>query len=431
LAAYQGRAVDFSSISGGVRWRDHSLTDLDYQEATLENYGLFAVRDSVDQQYQFTQEFRFASSKDKTIGSGDDLNLSWQAGVFVFKQNYRQEAANDISSVFGFFPPSLSQSSADLDDWGMGVYGQVKFTAWKKLDMTAGLRFDREDKGADLGGFSGSMTSLSDSFSQASPQFSVGYRFTPNQMAYASVPRGYKAGGFNPPPTGVPAPPGTESYGAEHTWNYELGHKKRWLNDRLETNVALFYIDWRNLQLNQQIPFSGGQYFIGNAGRANSKGLEVETRYRPFSWWDLFGMVGYTHARFLSGSSAFNANLGMNQGVGGNTLPFTPTFNANMGTQISWASSRHARFYFRVQLSKYGDIQYDASNAVGQTSYHLVNFRGGVRTKRFFAEGWSDNAFNAHYVPIAIPYAQLGAPSGYVGESGAPVTYGARVGINF
>jgi iron complex outermembrane receptor protein len=121
----------------------------------------------------------------------------------------------------------------------------------------------------------------------------------------------------------------------------------------------------------------------------------------------------------------------MNQGVGGNTLPYAPTFNANMGTQISWAPTRYAKLYFRVQLSKYGDFQYDASNAAGQTRYQLVNFRGGVRTKHWFAEGWADNAFNAHYVPIAIPYAQLFAPSGYVGESGAPVTYGARLGLNF
>jgi iron complex outermembrane receptor protein len=250
-------------------------------------------------------------------------------------------------------------------------------------------------------------------------------------MAYVSATRGYKAGGFNPAPTGIPAPAGTESYGPEHTWNYELGHKAKWLEDKIETTVALFYIDWQNLQLNQQIPFSGGQYFIGNAGRANSKGLEVETRYRPYSWWELFGMVGYTRARFLSGSSAYNANSGVNQGVDGNTLPYAPTFNANMGTQISWAPCRYAKLYFRVQLSKYGDFQYDASNAAGQTSYQLVNFRGGVRTKHWFAEGWADNAFNAHYVPIAIPYAQLGAPSGYVGESGAPVTYGVRLGLNF
>lgn len=431
IADYHGSAVDFSSISGGVWWKNHSLTDLDYQTATLANYGLYAIRDNVDQQHQLTQEFRFASTKDKAVHLSNALNLSWQAGIFVFNQNYQQDAANDISSAFGFFPGSMSSSSTDLEDWGLGIYGQTKFTAWKKLDITAGLRFDYEDKSADLGSSRAPSAAPSSSFSEVSPQFSVSYRFTPNQMAYLSISRGYRAGGFNPAPTGVPAPAGTESYGAEHTWNYELGHKASWLGNRLESTVAVFYIDWKNLQLNQQIPFSGGQYYIGNAGAANSKGIEVEMKYYPFHWWELFGMVGYTHARFLSGSSAFNANLGVDEAVGGNDLPYAPTYTANMGTQVSWAPSRHARLYLRAQVSMYGDFQYDASNAMGQSNYSLTSFRGGVRGKHWFAEGWVDNAFDAHYVPIAIPYAQLGAPSGYIGESGAPLTYGARAGINF
>jgi iron complex outermembrane recepter protein len=427
---YHGSALDFSSITGGVWWKNHTLTDLDYQTAILTNGGLYATRDNAEQQHQFTQEFRFASSKDKPLSLTNNLDLHWQAGVFIFNQNYQQHAANDVSSAFGFFPRNVSTSSAELDDLGAGVYGQTKFTAWKKLDIAAGLRFDYEDKSTGLGSISPS-TNFSDNFSEVSPQFSLAYRFTPNQMSYASVSRGYKAGGFNSAPTGVPAPAGTQSYGSEHTWNYEMGHKSKWLKDRLETTVATFYIDWNNLQLNQQIPFSGGQYYIGNAGAAFSKGLEVETNYRPFSWWDLFGMVGYTHAQFLSGSRALNSNRGVNQAIYGNTLPYTPTFTANMGTQVSWAPCRYAKLYFRAQVSKFGDFQYDATNAMGQPSYQLVNFRGGVRTKHWFAEGWADNAFDAHYVPIAIPYAQLGAPSGYVGESGTPVTYGLRAGINF
>jgi len=428
---YQGDAIEFSSITGAVRWKTSSLTDLDYQTASLFNGGLFAVRDTRDEQCQFTQEFRLASNRDKSFGMGDALNLSWQAGMFIFSQDYQLDAANDISSIFDFFPRSLSTSSTSLDDWGIGVYGQTRFTVWRKLDFTAGLRFDYENKDANLQSAAENPSILGSSFSEASPQFSVAYRFASDQMAYASVSRGYKAGGFNPAPTGVPAPAGTESYGEEHTWNYELGHKAMWLRDRLESTVSLFYIDWSDLQLNQQIPFSGGQYYIGNAGAAFSKGIEVETRYRPFSWWEVFGMVGYTHAKFLNGSIAFNANSGENEAVGGNSLPFAPTYTANTGTQISWAPFSNATLYLRAQVSMYGDFQYDASNAMGQTDYSLTNFRGGIRSKHWFAEGWVDNAFDTHYVPIAIPYAQLGAPSGYIGESGAPVTYGIRAGINF
>ncbi len=431
MADYHGDVMDVSSISGGVWWKNRSFTDLDYQTATLANGGLYALRDNVDRQRQFTQEFRFTSTRNKPISLTGALCLDWQGGIFIFKQNYRQNAANDISSIYGFFPRRVSFSSSALDDWGLGIYGQAKFIAWGRLDFSAGLRFDYEDKSGILGSTGSPQSVLGKSFSQASPQFSISYRHAGNQMAYIAASRGYKAGGFNPAPTGVPAPPGTESYGAEHTWSYELGYKARWLKSRIESMITFFYIDWKNLQLNQQIPLSGGQYYIGNAGAANSKGMEIEARYYPFSWWELFATVGYTRARFLSGSYAFNSNLGINQAVAGNILPFTPTYTASAGVQISRSIFSRAMVYLRYQIGMSGSFQYDASNTMGQSSFSVNSFRGGVRIKHWFAEGWVDNAFNAHYMPIAIPYAQLGAPSGYVGESGTPRTLGIRAGISF
>jgi len=67
------------------------------------------------------------------------------------------------------------------------------------------------------------------------------------------------------------------------------------------------------------------------------------------------------------------------------------------------------------------------SNAQRQDTYALADFRAGVRGAHWFAEGWVKNAFDAHYVPIAIPFSSA---SGYVGESGAPVTLALRVGIS-
>jgi iron complex outermembrane recepter protein len=431
VADYHGGKLDFASITGGVWWRTHSLTDLDYQTPTFADFGIYAIRDNVETQHQFTQEFRFTSSKDKPLKLSDALDVNWQAGVFIFNQDYQQDAVNDISSALGFFPRMALASSTVMDDSGVGVYGKAKFTAWKRLDIAAGLRFDYENKNADLKSTVNPLKNFSRSFHEVSPQFSVSYRFAPDQMSYVAVSRSYKAGGYNPAPTSFPTPAGTESYAAERSWNYELGHKAGWLQNRLETTLAFFYIDWQNLQLNQQIPFSGGAYFIGNAGRANSKGLEFEVKYRPFHWWDIFGAVGYTNARFLLGSRAYDANRDVNRNVSGKTLPYTPAFTANMGAQISWSLCRAASLYLRVQASRVGEFQYDATNAVSQPDYQLANFRGGMRTQHLFIEGWANNAFNAHYVPIAIPYAQLGAPSGYVGESGAPATFGARVGINF
>ena len=424
LANYTGVAVDVSSISGGVWWKNEGLTDLDYTPA------LGNTRDNVEEQHQFSQEFRVASSKDKPLKLSDSLDLSWQSGVFLFTQDYQQHVLNAASVNVSpppnppFFIPVTNRTAADLDDWGVGVYAQSKLTAWEKLDLTAGLRFDYEDKQADLASATApplipsSKGSPSGNFSQVSPQFGLVYRFTPNQMCYLSVARGYKAGGFN-----QTSPAGSEEYGTEHSWNYEVGHKSLWCDGKLETTLALFYIDWRNLQLNEPVPGSGGtSFFIANAGAAASKGVEFETKYRPLPGWDLFGSVGYNDAEFLSGSRSQGVN------VGGNRLPYASRFTGNMGTQFAWQPCRVATLYARAQVTVYGDFEYDPSNAQAQSTYSLADFRAGVRGGHWFVEGWVNNAFDTHYVPIAIPFSTA---SGYVGESGAPLTFGVRAGLSF
>ena len=245
LINYFGEGVDVSSISGGVWWKNEGLTDLDYQTATAANGFLFSTRDNVEEQHQFTQEFRFSSSKDRPVQLGNDLVLNWQSGVFLFTQSYDQR-----QHLHGPVPSHVRNRGvqADLDDWGAGIYGQTKLTAWDKLDFIAGLRYDYEGKSANLFydtiGLSLNpayvpQNNLSDHFGEVSPQFSLAYHLATNQMVYGTAARGYKAGGFNPI-----FPPGGAEYGTEHSWNYEIGYKAGWLEDKLETRLALFYIDW-------------------------------------------------------------------------------------------------------------------------------------------------------------------------------------------
>jgi iron complex outermembrane receptor protein len=432
LANYYGEAFDLASISGAVWWKNEGLTDLDYGVASPSNFGLFSTRDNTEEDRQFTQEFRVSSAKERPLRLSDDLDLAWQSGVFLFSQSYNQNASN-------FFAPPLdfesSSTAADLDDWGAGVYGQARLTAWERVDLSLGVRVDYENKHARLFNSSAAMfllptrEVLSDDFTEASPRFGLAYHFMTNQMVYGEIVRGYRAGGFNPI-----FPTGHAEYETEHTWNYEIGQKSLWLDGRLETALSLFYIDYRNIQLNQPVATAPGQFYIGNAGAADSKGVEFEVKYRASGWCDLFGDVGYTDAKFLSGSSAYNPNIppaGASQSVSGNRLPYTPTYTANLGTQLSWSPIAPVTLYARAEVTIYGDFKYDASNAEGQDTYALADFRAGMKGSHWFVEGWARNAFDSHYVPIAIPYGQLGAPSGYVGESGAPVTFGLRAGMVF
>ena len=393
------------------------------------------ARDDAEKDFQFTQEFRFASAKDAPMTLGDNLKLKWQSGVFIFTQNYQQDAVNNyapfVLSPFIPFPVSATSPLARLDDVGVGAYARTTLTICDKLDFIAGLRGDYENKAANLTTSYSPVisptvtTNPSKDYSAITPQFGLDYRITSNAMVYTTISRGYKAGGFNPTAPSL----ASEAYGQETSWSYELGAKTTWLDNRLSVNLDFFYIDWHNLQLN--LP-TGTQYYIANAGSADSKGVELELNLRPVTGWDIFGGVGYTDARFLSGATAihtdpFGANSTVN--VGGNHLIYAPEFTANAGSQYTWQLCKAAAVYARAEVVVYGDYWYNAANTASQSSYSLANFRAGFRGHHWFAEGWINNAFDTHYVPIAFEYPN--GRSGLLGESCTPLTFGLRAGLNF
>lgn len=432
---WHGDSFDFTSTTGLVWWKTQDVTDLDYSTFNFPfSNGTFLLRNNRQQQTTWTQEFRFSNPKNVPITLSDSAFLTWQAGAFFFDQTYQQTTAQNQDNVLFpvFIPANTTNTRAALHDQGMGFYAQSTLTAWKKLDITAGLRWDYEHKQADLSAsrnpivppFLPSLDASSrtaKTYSQVTPQASIAYRFTPGLMAYAGFSGGYKAGGFN-----TASVTGRTNYDQERSWNYEIGLKGRALKDKLGFQLAAFYTDWRNLQLNTPNAASLATFDVINAGNAVSKGLELSANYQATSSWTVFGSAGLQTARFLSGSMDSGAN------IGGSKVPYTPNYTAAVGSQYNWELSQGWTLYARGDVQFLGGFVYDSSNAAGQNAYTLANFRVGIRRQSWYSEFFLNNAFNTRYVPIAIPYPNpASAPSGYLGESGAPMTFGVRAGIKF
>jgi iron complex outermembrane receptor protein len=420
---YTGSKVDVATTTGFLKWKTSDFTDLDYTALPL------VTRTNDEEDFQFTTEARVSSAKAAPVVLSDRVTMRWQAGVFVFTQNYSQDAVNNYSpfvlSPFIPFPVTQHSPQSSLDDVGVGVYGQGTWTFAKTFDVVVGLRGDVENKSADLNTFylpaiaPATVVNQEQTFSDVSPQFAVAYRFAPRASVYGTVSRGFKAGGFN-----AASPVGAEAYDQEHSWNYEGGVKASGLGDRVAASVAVFRINWDDLQVNEPNKQVPGQFFIANAAGAHSTGFEFELHARPDAGLDLFGSAGFTHARFAAGSEAFGVD------VSGNTLANAPTYTADFGAQYTHALAGALSLVARAEAICYGDFKYDDLNTEGQDAYTLTNLRAGVRAKKAFFDVWVRNAFDTRYVPVAFPYPGL-APSGFVGESGAPRTYGIRAGVSF
>ena len=411
--------VSFWSTTGFVDWKTQDRTDLDYTP------GPIATRDNTEDDFQFTQEFRFASADAAPIKVADTVNLRWQGGVFLFTQNYAQDAVNSFSP-FVIAPFAVSQHSpkSTLDDFGFGVFGQGTFTVNDRLDLSAGLRVDYEDKSATLESFlepliaPASRRDAEETFSNVSPQFSAAYRVRPDSMLYGTIGRGYKAGGFNPA-----SPAGNEAYGEEQTWLIEGGVKTMLAGDRVSANLAVFHMDWDDLQLNVPDPAVPAQFYVSNVGAASSSGVELELSARAAQGLDLLAAFGYTHARFGTGAESSGVD------VGGNKIPNQPDFTFTLGAQYSRTVGR-ATLLGRADAVVYGAFQYNDQNSLGQDAFSLVNLRFAALGRVLFGELVIRNAFDTRYIPVAFPYPNF-APSGFVGEMGAPRTINAGIGVRF
>lgn len=418
----EGQRLSLSSTTGVVRWSTEDETDLDYTALPL------ARRLNAEKATQFTQEVRLASAANAPLVLANRVALRWQSGLFFFTQGYEQQAVNTFGpSVLSPLLPmavALHSPESQLDDAGVGAYGQATATIGR-LDLTAGARVDYERKEGTLNTFTSPAISaprsisLEQGFSNVSPQMSVAFRPAADRQVYVTVSRGFKAGGFNPG-----SPTGSEAYGEEHTWNAETGLKSVIAAGRVTLNAALFFIDWEDLQLNLPDPAVPGQFYIGNAGDASSRGVEVELNGRVRQGVDLFGAIGYTRARFGAGS--------MSQGmsVEGKEPRNTPGYNATVGAQLSHGIRNALTVFGRAETVLYGAYFYDDLNLASQEAYALTNLRLGVRGRRLMVEGWVKNAFDTRYIPVAFEYPGFTA-SGFIGESGRPRTFGVSIGAAF
>jgi iron complex outermembrane receptor protein len=137
-----------------------------------------------------------------------------------------------------------------------------------------------------------------------------------------------------------------------------------------------------------------------------------------------FGTLGLTRARFGAGTTSSGGD------VSDKKIPNTPDYTASLGLELGQPVGKLDRLYGRAEVVLYGAFKYDDFNTAGQDAYSVTNFRFGARARRVFVESWIKNAFDTNYVPVAFAYGQL-APSGFVGESGRPRTFGLTLGVTF
>ena len=416
--AYKTDGWNLTSITSARKLMDSADNDQDFSALDLLN-----VYEDVHSA-QLSQEIRLASP------DGGGLT-KWLVGAYAFHST----KDSDIDRVYGAAAGPLATlgntTNADQTSVGAALFGQVTQTVCGKLDLTGGLRLDYEKNSIDFSYVDTTGMAANDAFEASVhsvawlPKFQVAYRFTPDVMTYVSATRGFKAGGFD-----RDGSVSEQGFDPEYSWNYEVGFKSMWLDDRLSLDVALFYIDLQDQQVYQTTPALTA--ITTNAGKSRSMGVELESVFLINRIASLEAAVGYTNARFVD-----YEDVGID--YAGNHVPLTPDYTFNLALplhfslgDVSW-SGKPLTLLVRPEIRGVGPSYWDTANNLREEAYTLLDLRCGLESDNFDITLWGKNLADTKYNVIALEaagYAAFGLPTRY-GELGAPRTFGMTATIRF
>ena len=413
---YDAQGFKITSITSRRDFEDDNAADIDGSPADIMNTK-FSFEDE-----RWAQELRLQSPED----SG---NHKWLVGAYYFKDNYKTNVGYDYGAdavSMGYVPtPMTSYDLTDMDTEGHAFFGQATYTLFKRLGLTAGIRYDHEEKNQDYETYlemmgmivPGSKTSMDDEYNEWLPKFAIDYRWTDDLLTYVSMTKGYRSGGFNY----CSIDPAFISYDPEYSWNYEAGLKSSWFENRLIANLAAFHIKWDDQQV---LHYTSPMIAVyKNAGESTSQGFEIELLARPVTGLQLIGTFGYTDAKFDKyRNPVFDYTTGAQTGENnydGKHIPAVPKYSYMLAAQY-----RHSLGIFaRAELHGIGESYWDPANTYKQDSYELVNARIGYEMKHFDIYLWGKNLLDKEYTTYSVQ----GIAGDYVGLPEDPLTFGVTV----
>ncbi|MDZ7684634.1 MAG: TonB-dependent receptor [Gammaproteobacteria bacterium] len=137
-------------------------------------------------------------------------------------------------------------------------------------------------------------------------QLSANFFLSPSTLIYASLSRGYKAGGFN---TDGSLDEDLREFDPEYLWELETGIKTTLADGRMRLRGAVFYDARRDQQVKSSIvrrrPNDSTEFidFLGNAAEGTNRGVELQVDWLVSEPVTLFANIGYLDADSTNSST--------------------------------------------------------------------------------------------------------------------------------
>ena len=307
--------TNYNLYAATVRYRFDSVdlvsatSKMQYQNAAdiadYFGFGPFNTQQHID---VFSEELRLASR-----GTG---MFRWTSGLAY--RSVKQQTNLELPA-FGITQDQAHKSGS------YAIFGEGTWSLTKKLDLTLGLRFFKDDQQfhepvdpallAFIQTVQPAFTGTTNpSFQTVNPKLNVAYHFDANWLGYATVAKGFRTGQAQPvislesailhnPPISIPI-----GIDPETLWSYEAGTKGQFAGGLVTFEADVFLNNWKNLQT---VVFPAPR--IGaliNGGPARTKGLEFGIGVRPVKGLTLQLTGSFIDAKYTSDVPGTNVHDG-------------------------------------------------------------------------------------------------------------------------
>jgi iron complex outermembrane receptor protein len=382
---YDLGAVMLTSITSYQTSRTETSLDLSGAYAPLLKLALGRSYSAVGLPLRFStnkfvQEVRLASEGvapiEWLIGGFYTQEVSGNMQEFSLRDATGRPAPNDL---FTYSTPTHYEEYA--------AFGDLTWHLTSKFDVSGGMRYARnEQRYTQIGsGLFGSSLPTTRSTDHVSTYLAnMRYHFSDHATGYLRYATGYRPGGPNDVTinaiTGLPN--GSATFQPDRLKSYELGFKAETAERHFGLDLAVYDIDWSNIQINV---IRGGFGSVANApGGATVQGTELSLTARANRTFTVTGAFAYQHAYLKEA----DADLGAAKGERLPNVPrFTAALNADyelpvgtlqptVGATLRYVSDRTASFdnstsYPQYHLPHYTTLDLRTAFALSRVNVQL------------------------------------------------------------
>lgn len=434
-----------------MNWRNTPLGDL----TSITAYKKIKLVEFTDQDgtpefkndtYRRTSGWQFSQELRSNIEVSDDIDLL--AGVFYLKNHYDHIQAYRLQ----FAAPGLLQTNLqDQDNYSISGFAQGYWQATDRLKLQAGIRYSHERTistpslttsigDPDGSNYTGKGNTVTESFITGGREswdnvgwkLGADYELGDRQLVYASWARGFKSGGFTAR-VGVPAD-GANPFNPETVDTFEVGLKADFLDRRLRTNLAVFYTNYRDMQV-AQIYFDRNTSTQGNrilnAGKSEIKGFEFEATAVPVDGFTLRGSVAYLDAKYKD-FLYVDAVSGDELDLKGTRLQNAPKWSGTVGANFVLPLASGAKFISDFTYSYTSSKFYTAILNTLRSKIQPTHLVDATLTYQPESGGWSMGLWAKNLLDTRYMSTVYDSP-GYAGLAGyaPPRQFGATASFSF